>query len=568
MEALAELRASQDAPAALQACEALSCALLPSDAPPSELFDECSFDLFPALLRAAAWRLCRPVASALLFRMAELASPRELYCLEMEAFALHPAPQSQLLLLRLLAATLPQIRRRRSEFLVGCLRSLRSRFLDTWPATEWAEGAVDDDDEPVPSSQLFDALDGVVAPLAADAADEPADSAHHAREAVLRFYWQLLLLTCTTAGLEDASARVLALLDSCAIRLPATQLQLLSRLPAATPAGEAEPPPSKGAEVPHSEEAEEQAATRRSAMGMALHLHNLYASSPPPGADALRQQLAAMDATSRLSLAARAAPLLLRQPALAARGNALLLAAIEAWLPHPPTGPRPPPATPPAPSLDREASAAFEACAHALAGHMARHPEQRERAHAHHTLQTLLWVWAPVERRRVIRELIDSCPYANAVALLITRLKDEHLFEKEAAARVASPVEAEAAFDAAALLLVLEPLLTGFAAAESDPLATVDSLMATLNLTRFVLADKNATLDQGTLRRLRCSRLEPLDLHLRRCMDSMWSRMQDMERGCGQDESSNVELTSMRTDFTHLHLAAEIAQRAIEMCKG
>ena len=135
------------------------------------------------------------------------------------------------------------------------------------------------------------------------------------------------------------------------------------------------------------------------------------------------------------------------------------------------------------------------------------------------------------------------------------------------AATPASPA-ATGIFGTPTLLTVVEPLLEGFAAADSDPVASVDSLLATLNLTRFLLADREAALAPGTLQRLCRARLEPLDAHLRRCMDGMWSQIQAAERRGGGGGSGTAGLTELQSSFTHIHLATDVTQRTIELCKS
>ena len=62
--------------------------------------------------------------------------------------------------------------------------------------------------------------------------------------------------------------------------------------------------------------------------------------------------------------------------------------------------------------------------------------------------------------------------------------------------------------------------------------------------------------------------LEPLDAHLRSCMDGMWSQIQAAERRGGGGGSGTAELTELQSRFTHIHLATDVTQRTIELCKS
>ena len=65
----------------------------------------------------------------------------------------------------------------------------------------------------------------------------------------------------------------------------------------------------------------------------------------------------------------------------------------------------------------------------ALLGHMAGSADQSERTAAYKTLQVVVWLWPAAERLALLRSLLLRCPFPNVVALLVHRLKEEHLAE-------------------------------------------------------------------------------------------------------------------------------------------
>eukprot|EP00965_Chrysotila_dentata_P209384 6185259-Pleurochrysis_carterae.AAC.1 len=64
---------------------------------------------------------------------------------------------------------------------------------------------------------------------------------------------------------------------------------------------------------------------------------------------------------------------------------------------------------------------------------MACHPEQTERSTAYRTLQRLLDCWPFSKRLGLLQRLLQECDYSPAAsALLVHRLKEEYLRERNA----------------------------------------------------------------------------------------------------------------------------------------
>jgi hypothetical protein len=69
-----------------------------------------------------------------------------------------------------------------------------------------------------------------------------------------------------------------------------------------------------------------------------------------------------------------------------------------------------------------------------------------------------------------------------------------------------------------------------------------------------------------TASRLRRTHLEPLDRWVRHHMDQHWTEIQAAEARVSQQPMQDEALANMRISFTHLHVGAEEAARAIELC--
>ena len=138
--ALAAAAAATDPRGAASALHALCAASLPPAPASAEILDEHSFDLFDAVLRCAKIsRACMGKAERVLTGLCEAASAREIFCMVMGAFSNERSPRLQLLLLRTLARVVPNLKRKRADFLATCLTSLNARFLDSWPGAVWDE---------------------------------------------------------------------------------------------------------------------------------------------------------------------------------------------------------------------------------------------------------------------------------------------------------------------------------------------------------------------------------------------------------------------------------------------
>lgn len=606
LAALDTAQASADEARAREALDGLCAKLLPAD--PEEL-DELSFDLFGPLMQAAA----EPAAERLLLAVAEVASAREVVCLVMEAFGVHRTPTAQLLLVRALAVSLPRIARKREAFVETCLGSLYARFLREWPADEWDEAVEGGSSSRSCAAQLFGVLLQVVGPLAAEAAEAVGSdgAAARARQLVLGFLWRALEVAVAVGTPLD----VAAVLDELRRAKPTS-----GELVAASEEGAAAAASGEGGGARKDghvgEQAEEEgsgeSATVRALLspgpvGPALQVHAeccgeraargrpVGVTPPVAGLEArgeagagaavaaevdsssrLDAVVLTLPAGARLRLVALLAAALLAQPSLATRGHALLswlvgpaaahTAAVAATCPAVATDTRTP-ATAQRGQLPPTAQPAFAAAARRLVAHMSTCADAQERAAAYATLRRLLWLPPAEARLELLLALIRECGYPAAVALLLHRLKEEHIVERDAAAAAtraavgaepaSSPSSPQRVFTAAALLPAATPLLVPPREYEG-----VDVLMGALNLCRFLVADREAQLSSSAVERLRRDTLAPLDQQLRRSMDGLWAAMQQRQR----DSPESAELTEMQLRFTHLHVAAEVAQRVVDLC--
>ncbi|KOO35586.1 hypothetical protein Ctob_013469 [Chrysochromulina tobinii] len=244
-----------------------------------------------------------------------------------------------------------------------------------------------------------------------------------------------------------------------------------------------------------------------------------------------------------------------------------------------------------------------ELAVRALTTHMANSAQQSERTGGYKTLRRLLWAWTEPERFRLLKGLLSACPFPNVVALLIHRLKEEHLREAAesapavfaesapavftasapavftASAPAVFTASAPAVFTASALLELVEPLLAVPRAGEqTDPLDSLDALMGALNLVRLLLQRASAphptlhaALDRAAVVRLQRETLVHVDAWIRRRMDTLWAQVNAAERcaeRCSPVPTTAPEsLGQLRLDFTHLHVATDVAARTMEICK-
>jgi len=583
--------------------------------PAGELIDNISFDLFEPVLAAHGGKdpACHADAELLLLGLAEAANARELFCLVMEGFRIHPAPPGQLLLLRMLSLLLPRIRRKRAEFYASALGSLNARFLEQWPGPAWEE-LEDDDGEAADEGEgdvarLVPALLACAAPLAVPPPEEP-----DTRRLAMHFLWRTLEAS-VRAGRSadaDAAAQMLASIAPTLAEVEALGAELISGGGAETGGGASE----KGGATQEDAADEEEDGARllrpaTAAVGAALYMHIVCTAQPDAAAPAaapaagpaapappVAVALAAAPRAAQLALLAGFAGRLLQlEPRLAQRGRELLTCAVSAAgsgappPPPPPTPPPPPPPLPPPPRLDSAAQRnVVGGCLPSLLSHMATSPEQLERTASLQTLQRLLDTWPPSHRLRLARGLIGACPFPNVVALLLHRIKTDMIAARSAAAAAAAsaapaPAAASAAagsasseaagsasgaaaaaaddaFPPAEVAAVLEELLR----TQADPATFLDALMGALNLLRFLLALKGSAgselLPAAEVARLRRDALEPLDLRMRRSMDDVHQEVQRMER----EQPPPDALPERRIDFTRLHVAVEVLQRVLELC--
>ena len=567
--------------------------------PAGELIDNISFDLFEPVLAAHSGKdpACHADAELLLLGLAEAANARELFCLVMEGFRIHPAPPGQLLLLRMLSLLLPRIRRKRAEFYASALGSLNARFLEQWPGPAWEE-LEDDDDEAADEGEsdvarLVPALLACAAPLAVPQPEGP-----DTRRLAMHFLWRTLEAS-VRAGRSadaDAAAQMLASIAPTLAEIEALGAELISGGGAETGGSASEKGGATQADA--AEEEEDGARLLRpsaAAVGAALYMHIVCtaqrdaaaaaaadAAGPVAPAPPVAVALAAAPRAAQLALLAGFAGRLLQlEPRLAQRGRELLTcASAPARLLTCPGSTR----------LDSAAQRnVVGGCLPSLLSHMATSPEQPERTASLQTLQRLLDTWPPSHRLRLVRGLIGACPFPNVVALLLHRIKTDMIAARSAAAAAAAsaapaPAAASAAagsaseaagsasgaaaaaaddaFPPAEVAAVLEELLR----TQADPATFLDALMGALNLLRFLLALKGSAgselLPAAEVARLRRDALEPLDLRMRRSMDDVHQEVQRMER----EQPPPDALPERRIDFTRLHVAVEVLQRVLELC--
>jgi hypothetical protein len=612
---IAAVTSAADDAAAATALSKLCDGVLPPAPEAATILDEVSFDIFDAALRhAASSHECRGHAEQLLSGLCEAASARELFCMVMDAFASHSEPHVQLLLLHTLSKVLPRLQRKRPGFIVSCLTTLRARYFDAWPGGEWDDEQGDAKGSEDPSAQLSQkllaSLTECVAPFAADALnwfDLPHSKAVRTavqeetdlgRRLVITSLCSILSLAAPTDS--AVTVRVHKALKDC--RLCWIDLE---QRPAASSAREEESDGKEsGAEAALT--VAERGAVVWPPPSVGLYIQSICGAADGHqrgGGDAGEPSAADHPIVSELRMATpevrlallcpMITPMLQRGGAMAVAGHALLAWACKGAVAGS-LGPEEGKATEGADAPGRAADSVASA-ARALLAHMASDPQQAERTAAYATLRDLLWLWQDVPRFRLLRRLISGCPFPNAVALLVHRLKEEHLREEKS---VVAAAEGGAAagesgssggiFSAQAVLSAVEPLLCVRDAGTDDPLHSLDAWMAALNLAKFLLmraaasssssspATPSATPQQAraallalpaeTASRLRRTHLEPLDRWVRHHMDQHWTEIQAAEARVSQQPMQDEALANMRISFTHLHVGAEEAARAIELC--
>lgn len=129
------------------------------------------------------------------------------------------------------------------------------------------------------------------------------------------------------------------------------------------------------------------------------------------------------------------------------------------------------------------------------------------------------------------------------------------------------------AFSAASVFALIESFVSVPRAEATDPLDSLDALMAALNLVRLLLTraatppsgvETHAALEPAARQRLEHQTLKGLDEWLRIRMDALWAEIGAAERRTPPPEC----LESMRVSFTHLHVATDVVTRSLELCRA
>ena len=524
----------------------LAAMLVPDGVPSEFLIDELSFELVAPILTHHA---AAPAATTRCMQaLAAAANPREAYALLMEAFSTHPSAPCQLLVLGALPAVLRRITRKRSEFVAACLGSLSRRFVAAWPGQEWDDEAEDEGaPPPPPSRRLLDALVACV-PTPAELAEGDRSRLRGDERLCVGFLLRLLAVAARHAT-PEAEAGVAEALDARTVsaaelgEAAAAAARASAEGAAAAADGDAGDDDGAAAEL-----------ARWDPTGAALYLHAVVATAGTAPADAaassrrdvLLEEASALDGAARLALGcALGATLLQSRGGLARRGHALVAWGVAAAGGDSSAG---------GPVVvEGEAAATASAAVRALLAHMASDPDAGERSAAYKTLQSALGVWAPAARFAELRALLRGCPFPNAAALLLHRLKEEHVRERG--------VGDGGAFGGAAVAELAEEVLE--VQGEADPSRCLDALVGALNLLRFVLAAPGEGIGAERVAKLRRDTLAPLDLRLRRHMDELHRLASEAERQTPPPPT----LDDMRMDFTRCHMAVDVVTRVLELCE-
>ena len=95
------------------------------------------------------------------------------------------------------------------------------------------------------------------------------------------------------------------------------------------------------------------------------------------------------------------------------------------------------------------------------------------------------------------------------------------------------------------------------------PSAGTSSAVAPAELYQY-LRSRAVALPSSTSSLLRRDVLEPLDAHLRRCMDAVWAEIGNGER---EPSPPNEALAEARVHFTQLQMALDVLERVLALCK-
>ena len=534
----------------------LAAMLVPDGVPSEFLIDELSFELVAPILTHHA---AAPAATTRCMQaLATAANPREAYALLMEAFSTHPSAPCQLLVLGALPAVLRRITRKRSEFVAACLGSLSRRFVAAWPGQEWDDEAEDEGaPPPPPSRRLLDALVACV-PTPAELAEGDRSRLRGDERLCVGFLLRLLAVAARHAT-PEAEAGVAEALDARTVSAAE-----LGEAAAAAARASAEGAAAAADSDAGDDDGAAAELARWDPTGAALYLHAVVAAARTAPADAtldatassgraaLRAEASALDGAARLALGcALGAPLLQGRGGLARRGHALVAWGVAAAGGDSSAGSTV--------VVEGEAAATASAAVRALLAHMASDPDAAERSAAYKTLQAALGVWAPAARFAELRALLRGCPFPNAAALLLHRLKEEHVRERGDGSGDGGG--GGGAFGGAAVAELAEEVLE--VQGEADPSRCLDALVGALNLLRFVLAAPGEGIGAERVAKLRRDTLAPLDLRLRRHMDELHRLASEAERQTPPPPT----LDDMRMDFTRCHMAVDVVTRVLELCE-
>ena len=609
-DALESAMSAMDPVTALEALEKLS--ELASDA---NLLDERSFELFDAAIRHAdVSPQCYQMASTIVNALALQANAREVLCMLMDAFGRHLTPLVQLMLVRTCAATLPRLQRRRAELCRSCLSFLGDRYLVQWPGDAWND--VDYPEEHgqqttvdlAPSSasssqQLLIALIECLEPLSQDAVSacgEDADQeACRTRRLLVGCAWRVLERSfLLDPPLQAVLNRAVALITCCLPQLQEVEFHIHAAQGEASlfvkDASSQGAMAAMGADqgtADGNEVGDTTPCANWPLLGMGLYLSVISqdhrrahatslnvgdgctAGNMPQGtkdedqvcpsnlqsgmsgayvsgnAGGLMAQAESSPASQRLSLSAVLAKVLLLKGGRCGAAGSRLLSWGAQGIER--SG-----------LVDQVTQKATEEALRALIGQMASSPDQAERTDSYRTLQALLWLWPPEHRFELLRGLCATCPFPNVVALLIHRLKEEHLAEAAKATQIV--------FSASSMLAIIVTLIAVPQGGHTDPLDSLDALMSALNLLRLLLvrarakgAASHAALNVSMVRQLRDKALVDVDRWVRRQMDTLWLEICAIDDGRKATDGSESEL---RASFTHLHVATDVIARTLELC--
>lgn len=216
---------SADASLARASLRALATALLPPTGERAALLDEHAFDLLEPLLSLAASATPRPAAReahALLAGLATVVGPREGVVMLLGVLSAGAPPRSQLLVVAMLAAVLPRVRRRRHEMLSSTLEALSARYLarGAWPAADWDAAAEEEtaaaEEAAAAEAEATTAVEEAAAAAAGAGAEREKEAVGAAEREEVEAAVAGEALEAATRSDSGSGAALLALLARCA----------------------------------------------------------------------------------------------------------------------------------------------------------------------------------------------------------------------------------------------------------------------------------------------------------------------------------------------------------------